>query len=90
MSLKFVERDDSLTHQIKLLFDKENGNAVRITCNCLGVEHQNGSVSYDFMPGFPKDTQQARDIYYEPSNHRKPFEAVDQTKRVSPSRTATG
>ena len=79
------DRDPNLPHQIVLMYDKQNGNAVRVTCNCLRTQAPNGgSPSYDFMPGVPKDTSESWAIYDDPSNHNEtvaPFYTMNERLR---------
>lgn len=64
-------RDEDLPHQIVLLFDKAtHGAPVRVTCNCLAWLHPNQARTHRFMPGIPKDTPEALEIYNNPNNHR--------------------
>lgn len=83
-----MEVDPTLPHQIVIRLVR---NKIRVSCNCL-MDYDFSRKGYRerrFMPGEPKDFEEAKAIYNEPSNHAAHAEAFrDELPTRAPKRKA--
>ena len=74
-----TERDDTLTHQVKLSLVKQR---VTVSCNCRATQGKHskaGKIFYEPM-GFSDSIDESRRLYNNPANHNAEFTQEDEAK----------
>jgi hypothetical protein len=83
---KYTIRDDSLPHQIRIVFSKPEGMRVpqiAVSCNCLRDLREGGARRRYKIMGYASTTERARAFYNDPANHDQtlePFEPEDKLR----------
>jgi hypothetical protein len=83
---RYTVRDDSLPHQIRIVYSKPEGlrtPQIAVSCNCLRDLREGGARRKHKIMGYASDLPAARALYNDPANHDQmfaPFEDEDKLR----------